>query len=104
MITVLHRGVPENDYNVPQILGYYIRNMISINLTKNSGFFFSLGVMSKCLHYYIGGEGKMIKIIHDFILKQSPDMVLFTMTVSLATKKNRQRNPYDNQFDAEYHE
>ena len=31
MITVLHRGVLENDYIVPRILGYYIRNIISID-------------------------------------------------------------------------
>ena len=40
LITVLHRGVPDNDYSVPQILGYYIRNIISIDLTENLGFFF----------------------------------------------------------------
>ena len=36
MITVLHRGGPENDYSVPRILGYYIRNIISLDLTKSS--------------------------------------------------------------------
>ena len=41
MITLLHRGVPEDDYSVPRILGYYIRNIISIDLKKkNPGFFF----------------------------------------------------------------
>ena len=34
MIAVLHRGVPENDDSMPQILGYYIGNIISIDLTK----------------------------------------------------------------------
>ena len=34
MIRLLHWGVPENDYSVPQILGYYIRNIISIDLKK----------------------------------------------------------------------
>ena len=41
MITVLQRGVLENDYSVPRILGYYISNIISMDLTKKSGFFFS---------------------------------------------------------------
>ena len=41
MITKLQRGVLENDYSVPRILGYYIRNIISIDLKKkNPGFFF----------------------------------------------------------------
>ena len=39
MITVLQRGVLENDYSVPRILGYYIRNIISIDLTKRSDLF-----------------------------------------------------------------
>ena len=42
MITVLRRCVPENDYSVRRILGYYIRNIISIDLTKNSGSLFKL--------------------------------------------------------------
>ena len=41
MITVSHRVGPENYYSVPRILEYYIRNMISKDLTKNSVFFFS---------------------------------------------------------------
>ena len=40
IITILRRGGPENDYSLSQILGYYIRNMISIDLTINSDFFF----------------------------------------------------------------
>ena len=39
IITVLHRGGPPKDYSLPRILGYYIRNIISIDLTKKSDFF-----------------------------------------------------------------
>ena len=50
MITVLHRGGleydygitgggPTNDYGIPWTLGYYMRNIISIDLTKKSDFF-----------------------------------------------------------------
>ena len=39
MITVLQRGVLENDYSVPRILGYYISNIISMDLTKNQASF-----------------------------------------------------------------
>ena len=38
---MLGRGGPENDYSLPRVLGNYIRNMISIDLTINSDFFFS---------------------------------------------------------------
>ena len=42
MITVLHRGGLANDYGMPwYTLVYYIRNIISINLTKNH--IFSVG-------------------------------------------------------------
>ena len=34
MITVLHRGGLANDYSIPWILGCYIRNIISKDLTK----------------------------------------------------------------------
>ena len=57
MITVLHRGVPENDYSVPQILGYYFRNIISTDLTKIFCFFDKIGFlsdMSRSLQYYVG--------------------------------------------------
>ena len=40
LATLLHRGGQENDYSVSQILGYYIRNIMSIDLTKISGLFF----------------------------------------------------------------
>ena len=30
-----------DDYSVPRVLGYYISNIISMDLTKKSGFFFS---------------------------------------------------------------
>ena len=41
MIKASHRGVLEGDYRVRRILGYYIRNIISIDLKKkNPGFFF----------------------------------------------------------------
>ena len=36
MITVSHRGVPENGYSVRQILGYYIKNIISIDLANKN--------------------------------------------------------------------
>ena len=54
MITVLHRSGLENKNSNPRILGYFIRNIISIDLTKNSDFCFNwfLGVW---LHYYMGG-------------------------------------------------
>ena len=39
MITVLHRGGVSNDYNTPWILGCYIKNIISRDLTKKSDFF-----------------------------------------------------------------
>ena len=39
MITVLHRGGLANDYSIPWILGCYIRNNISKDLTKNIFFF-----------------------------------------------------------------
>ena len=39
MITVLQRGVLEHDYSVPRILGYYISNIISMDLTKNQASF-----------------------------------------------------------------
>ena len=35
MITVLHRTGLANDYSIPRILDYSIRNIISIDLTKN---------------------------------------------------------------------
>ena len=65
MLTVLHRDAPENNHSVPQILGYYItdviRNIISIDLTKIQASFLVdknqfLGV---CQNYYINtwGEG-----------------------------------------------
>ena len=50
MITVLHKGGPTNDYGITygvvwqmitvynESLGYYIRNIISIDLTKNQIF------------------------------------------------------------------
>ena len=34
MITVLRRGGLANDYGIPWILGFYIRNIISKDLTK----------------------------------------------------------------------
>ena len=39
MITVLRRGGLANDYGIPWILGYYIRNIISKDLTKKTYFF-----------------------------------------------------------------
>ena len=39
MITVLHRGGVSNDYDTPWILGCYIRNIISRDLTKKSDFY-----------------------------------------------------------------
>ena len=39
MITILRRGGLANDYGIPWILGYYIRNIISIDLTKIQIFF-----------------------------------------------------------------
>ena len=42
MITVLHRGVPENGYSVRQILGYYIKNIISIDLANKNRLLFYL--------------------------------------------------------------
>ena len=39
MITVLHRGDVANDYGITWILGYYIRNFISLEMTKKSDFF-----------------------------------------------------------------
>ena len=44
LITVLHTGGLANDYDVPLILGYFIRNIISIDLTKNQ--IFSVGKKS----------------------------------------------------------
>ena len=38
MITVLDRGGLANDYGIPRILGYYIRNINPIELTKKSDF------------------------------------------------------------------
>ena len=60
MITVLHRGGVSNAYGTPWILGCYIRNIISRDLTKKSDFFSVgkksfLGGMSKLLQLYIGG-------------------------------------------------
>ena len=53
MVTVLHRGGLANDYSIPWILGYHIRNIISkdFSVSKKS----VLGVMSKWLQLYIGG-------------------------------------------------
>ena len=34
MVTVLHRGGLANDSSIPWILGYYIRNIISIDLAN----------------------------------------------------------------------
>ena len=43
MITVLiRRGGLANDYGIPWILGYYIRNIISKDLTKKKTYFFQL--------------------------------------------------------------
>ena len=60
MITVLHRGGLANDYSIPWILGCYIRNIISKDLTKKNILFSVgkksfLGGMSKLLQLYIGG-------------------------------------------------
>ena len=60
MITVLHGGGVSNDYGTPWILGCYIRNIISRDLTKKSDFFSVgkksfLGVRSKSLQLYRGG-------------------------------------------------
>lgn len=49
MITVLHKGGPENYYSVPRILGYYI---ISIDLTKRSDLF----LIDKKL--FLGGQNE----------------------------------------------
>ena len=59
MITVLHWGDLANDYGVPWILGFYIKNIISIDLTTKIIFFpvvqkSFLGGMLKSLQYYIG--------------------------------------------------
>ena len=56
-IKVLQRGVLENDYSVPPILGYYISNIISMDLTKKSGFFFSWQKL-------MGGAVKMITLLN----------------------------------------
>ena len=58
MVTVLHRGVLANDSSIPWILGYYIRNIISIDLTKKS--FFSFGMS----HYLRGGNVNIIISLH----------------------------------------
>ena len=69
MITVLHRGGVSNDYGTPLILGCYIRNIISRDLTKKSDLFLVgkksfLGGMSKLLQLSIGGYGEMITVLH----------------------------------------
>ena len=69
MITVLHRGGLANDYSIPWILGCYIRNIISKDLTKKHIFSVGkksfLGGMSKWLQLYIGGGyGEMITVLH----------------------------------------
>ena len=70
MITVLHGGGVSNDYGTPWILGCYIRNIISRDLTKKIRFL-SVGKksflegMSKLLQLYIGGGyGEMITVLH----------------------------------------
>ena len=60
MITVLHGGGVSNDYGTPRILGCYIRNIFSRDLTKKSDLFSVgkksfLGVRSKSLQLYRGG-------------------------------------------------
>ena len=58
MITVLHRSGLTNDYSIPRILGYSIRNIISIDLTKKS-IFFSFGKKS-----FLGGYINMVIYLH----------------------------------------
>ena len=60
MITVLHRGGLANDYSIPRILGYSIRNIISIDSDSEIRFFSFgkksfLGGISIWLYLYIGG-------------------------------------------------
>ena len=70
MITVSHRAGLANDCGIPWILGYCIRNIISIDLTKNQIFsfvkksFLGGGCMSICIYLYIRGYGQMITILH----------------------------------------
>ena len=69
MITVLPRGGLAKDYSIPRILGYSIRNIISIDLTKKIRFFSFgkksfLGSISIWLYLYIGGYGQMITVLH----------------------------------------
>ena len=54
MITVSHKGGPENDYGIWWILGEYKRNNISIDVKKISYFsVFIFGGMLNWLHYYM---------------------------------------------------
>ena len=57
MVTVLQRGGLANDYGIPRILGYYIRNIISIDLTTKSDFFSWSKVIS-------GGYVVMVTTLH----------------------------------------
>ena len=57
MITVLHRGGLANDSSIPRILGFYIKNIISIALTENSDFF-SIGKKS-----FLGGVSMIISFV-----------------------------------------
>ena len=73
MITVLRRGGLANDYGIPWILGYYIMNIISKDLTKKQTFSFGKksfvgGGMSIWLYLYMGvGEyGQMITLLQKF--------------------------------------
>ena len=59
MITVLHRGVLENYYRVSRILEYYIRNIISKDLTKDQVSF----LVDKNLYFV--GYVKIITVLHE---------------------------------------
>ena len=58
MVTVLHRHGLANDSSIPWILGYYIRNIISIDLKKKSIFLFGRS------HFLRGGNVNIIISLH----------------------------------------
>ena len=88
MVTVLHRGGLANDSSIPWILGYYIRNIISIDLANIQIFsfgkksFLGRGV-SIWLYLYIGwvwpndysitwGEGSLGTPKNDYVICARP--------------------------------
>ena len=86
-IRVLRRGDPANDYGIPWILRYCIRNIISIDLTKNSVFFFitvlhGRGGYAQMITILYGGGGSLRTFISDYVICERPLMALITWTQS----------------------